>query len=210
MTTIESTSLLVHYLCNPLHGHLPTDCWHAHRENEEFFPLTGQLAQPKRGSFFSKRAAFFDSLESKVGHIMPSAATMLASDRLSACWARRSRTRSNRTSAPVRREAAERCRREAVRAVDRCHCGMTSGRSSCSTLSSLLIRPPTPQRVFLPIAHRGVRGAHSICRPIIIAALLQRLLCRALRGGARAVFMCAGVQAVCGNVRGCEGCSAAR
>ena len=30
--------------------------WHAHRESEELFKLTGQLAQPNQDSVFSKRA----------------------------------------------------------------------------------------------------------------------------------------------------------
>ena len=32
--------------------------YHAHRESEEFFKLTGQLAQPNQDYVFSKRAAF--------------------------------------------------------------------------------------------------------------------------------------------------------
>ena len=36
--------------------------YHAHRESEEFFRLTGQLAQPNQDYVFSKRAAFFNSL----------------------------------------------------------------------------------------------------------------------------------------------------
>ena len=43
--------------------------YHAHRESEEFFRLTGQLAQPNQDYVFSKRAAFFNSLKNKVGHI---------------------------------------------------------------------------------------------------------------------------------------------
>jgi len=39
-------------------------------ESEEFFRLTGQLAQPNQDYVFSKRAAFFNGLKSKVGHIM--------------------------------------------------------------------------------------------------------------------------------------------
>ena len=44
--------------------------YHAHRESEEFFRLTGQLAQPNQDFVFSKRAAFFNGLKNKVGHIM--------------------------------------------------------------------------------------------------------------------------------------------
>ena len=40
--------------------------WHAHRESEELFKLTGQLAQPNQDAVFSKRAAFFNSLKRKV------------------------------------------------------------------------------------------------------------------------------------------------
>ena len=44
--------------------------YHAHRESDEFFRLTGQLAQPNQDYVFSKRAAFFNGLTNKVGHIM--------------------------------------------------------------------------------------------------------------------------------------------
>jgi len=47
--------------------------WHAHCESEELFKLTGQLAQLNQDAVFSKRAAFFNSLKSKVGHIMAKA-----------------------------------------------------------------------------------------------------------------------------------------
>ena len=50
--------------------------WHAHRESEELFKLTGQLAQPNQDAVFSKRAAFFNSLKSKVGHIMAKASAL--------------------------------------------------------------------------------------------------------------------------------------
>jgi hypothetical protein len=50
--------------------------WHAHRESEEFSRLTGQLAQPNPDTVHSKRAAFFNSLKSKVGHIMAKASAM--------------------------------------------------------------------------------------------------------------------------------------
>ena len=33
--------------------------YHAHRESEEFFRLTGQLAQPNQDNVFSKRTGFF-------------------------------------------------------------------------------------------------------------------------------------------------------
>ena len=48
----------------------------AHRESEEFFRLTGQLAQPNQDYVFSKRAAFFSGLKSKVGHIMAKATAL--------------------------------------------------------------------------------------------------------------------------------------
>ena len=50
--------------------------FHAHRESEEFFRLTGQLAQPNQDYVFSKRAAFFNSLKNKVGHIMARASAL--------------------------------------------------------------------------------------------------------------------------------------
>ena len=50
--------------------------YHAHRESEEFFRLTGQLAQPNQDYVFSKRAAFFNSLKNKVGHIMARASAL--------------------------------------------------------------------------------------------------------------------------------------
>ena len=50
--------------------------WHAHRESEELFKLTGQLSQPNQDAVFSKRAAFFNSLKSKVGHIMAKASSL--------------------------------------------------------------------------------------------------------------------------------------
>ena len=50
--------------------------YHAHRESEEFFRLAGQLAQPNQDSVFSTRAAFFDSLKNKVGHILAMATAL--------------------------------------------------------------------------------------------------------------------------------------
>jgi len=50
--------------------------YHAHRESEEFFRLTGQLAQPNQDCVFSKRTAFFNGLKSKVGHIMAKATAL--------------------------------------------------------------------------------------------------------------------------------------
>ena len=49
-------------------------CHHAHRESEEIFKLTGQLAQPNQDSVFSKRAAFLN----KVGHIMAKVSALRA------------------------------------------------------------------------------------------------------------------------------------
>ena len=56
----------------------------AHPWREEFFKLTGQFAQPNQDSgiplaiflVFSKRAAFFNGLENKVGHIMARASAL--------------------------------------------------------------------------------------------------------------------------------------
>ena len=48
-----------------------------YRESEKFFRLTGQLAQPNQDYVFSKRAAFFNGLKSKVGHIIMAKATAL-------------------------------------------------------------------------------------------------------------------------------------
>ena len=50
--------------------------YHAHRESEKFFRITGQLAQPSQDYVFSKRAAFFNGLKKKVGHIMSRAAAL--------------------------------------------------------------------------------------------------------------------------------------
>ena len=50
--------------------------YHAHRESEEFFRLTGQLAQPNQDYVFSKSAAFFNSLKNKVGHVMARASAL--------------------------------------------------------------------------------------------------------------------------------------
>jgi hypothetical protein len=49
---------------------------HAHRESEEFFRLTGQLEQPNQDHVFSKHAAFFNGLKSKVGHIIAKATAL--------------------------------------------------------------------------------------------------------------------------------------
>ena len=45
--------------------------YHAHRESEEFFRLTGQLAQPNQDYVFSKRAAFFNGLKIKLDTSWP-------------------------------------------------------------------------------------------------------------------------------------------
>ena len=50
--------------------------YHAHRESEEFFRLTGELAQPNRAYVFSKGAAFSNGLKNKVGHIMARASAL--------------------------------------------------------------------------------------------------------------------------------------
>ena len=51
-------------------------CHHAHRESEEFFKLTGQLAQPNQDSVFSKHASFFNGLKNKLEHIMAKASAL--------------------------------------------------------------------------------------------------------------------------------------
>ena len=68
--------------------------WHAHRESEELLKLTGQLAQPNQDAVFSKRAAFFNSLKSKVGHIMAKASALRVNMNL-APSASRARTRTS-------------------------------------------------------------------------------------------------------------------
>ena len=50
--------------------------YHAHRESEEFFRLSGQLAQPSQDYVFFKRAASFNGLKNKVGHIMARASAL--------------------------------------------------------------------------------------------------------------------------------------
>jgi len=51
--------------------------YHAHRESEEFFRLTRQLAQPNQDFVFSQRAAFFNGLKNKVGHMARASAPTL-------------------------------------------------------------------------------------------------------------------------------------
>ena len=76
--------------------------WHAHRESEELFKLTGQLAQPNQDSAFSKRAAFFNSLKSKVGHIMAKASALRINMNLAPTVPSPSRTRTSTSHAPLR------------------------------------------------------------------------------------------------------------
>jgi hypothetical protein len=61
------------------HYHLTTcvaNPRHRVPESEELFCHTGQLAQPNQDYVFSKRAAFFNGLKCKVGHIMAKAAAL--------------------------------------------------------------------------------------------------------------------------------------
>ena len=76
--------------------------WHAHRESEEFSKLTGQLAQPNQDSVFSKRAAFFNSLKSKVGHIMAKASALRVNMNLAPTVPSTSRARTSSSHTGVR------------------------------------------------------------------------------------------------------------
>ena len=67
--------------CPPSSGRIDAEFlrllfYHAHRESEEFFRLSGQLAQPNQDFVFSKRAAFFNGLKNKVGLIMAKASAL--------------------------------------------------------------------------------------------------------------------------------------
>jgi hypothetical protein len=75
MLTITISPSCPPFLAPPPHrrGVRPTVFYQAHRESEEFFRLTGQLAQPNQDYVTSKRAAFFNGLKDKVGHIMAKA-----------------------------------------------------------------------------------------------------------------------------------------
>ena len=75
--------------------------WHAHRESEELFKLTGQLAQPNQDAVFSKRAAFFNSLKSKVGHIMAKASALRVNMNLAPTVLSTSRARTSTSHAPL-------------------------------------------------------------------------------------------------------------
>ena len=75
--------------------------WHAHRESEELFKLTGQLAQPNQDAVFSKRAAFFNSLKSKVGHIMAQASALRVNMNLAPTVPSTSRARTSTSHAPL-------------------------------------------------------------------------------------------------------------
>ena len=54
--------------------------YHARRKSEDFFKLTGQLAQPNQDFVFSKRAAFFNGLKNEVGHTIMAKASALRVD----------------------------------------------------------------------------------------------------------------------------------
>ena len=75
--------------------------WHAHRESEELLKLTGQLAQPNQDAVFSKRAAFFNSLKSKVGHIMAKASALRVNMNLAPTVPSTSRARTSTSHAPL-------------------------------------------------------------------------------------------------------------
>jgi len=75
--------------------------WHAHRESEEFSRLTGQLAQPNPDAVHSKRAAFFNSLKSKIGHIVAKASAMRVNLNLSPAIPSPPRPRPNTSHAPL-------------------------------------------------------------------------------------------------------------
>ena len=75
--------------------------WHAHRESEEFSRLTGQLAQPNPDTVHSKRAAFFNSLKSKIGHIVAKASAMRVNLNLSPAIPSPPRPRPNTSHAPL-------------------------------------------------------------------------------------------------------------
>ena len=75
--------------------------WHAHRESEELFKLTGQLAQPNQDAVFSKRAAFFNSLKGKVGHIMAKASALRVNMNLAPTVPSTSRARTSTSHAPL-------------------------------------------------------------------------------------------------------------
>ena len=67
---------------------------HAHRES-------GQLAQPIPDSVYSKRAAFFNSFKSKVGHIVAKASAMRVNLNLSPTVPSPPRPRPNTSHAPL-------------------------------------------------------------------------------------------------------------
>ena len=73
----------------------------AHRESQELFKLTGQLAQPNQEAVFSKRAAFFKTLKSKVGHIMAKASALRVNMNLAPAVPSTSRSRTHTSHAPL-------------------------------------------------------------------------------------------------------------
>jgi len=76
-------------------------CWHAHRESETFFKLTGQLAQPNQDAVVSKRAAFFNRLTNKIGHIMAKASALRVNLNLAPTVQSPSRSRTSTSHAPL-------------------------------------------------------------------------------------------------------------
>ena len=69
--------------------------------NNRYFKLTGQLAQPNQDAVFSKRAAFFNSLKSKVGHIMAKASALRVNMNLAPTVLSTSRARTSTSHAPL-------------------------------------------------------------------------------------------------------------
>ena len=68
---------------------------------EELSSLTGQLAQPNPDAVHSKRAAFFNSLKSKIGHIVAKASAMRVNLNLSPAIPSPPRPRPNTSHAPL-------------------------------------------------------------------------------------------------------------
>ena len=76
--------------------------WHAYGESEELFKLTRQQAQPNQSDVvFSKRAAFFNSLKSKVGHLMAKAFALRVNMSLAHTVPSTSRARTRTCHAPL-------------------------------------------------------------------------------------------------------------
>ena len=74
--------------------------WLAHRERGAL-QVTGQLALPNQDAVFCKRAAFFNSLKSKVGHIMAKASALRVNMNLPPTVLSTSRARTSTSHAPL-------------------------------------------------------------------------------------------------------------